>query len=246
MTFAPIIPLSGYAGWSFLQRTLDKQKAAFNADAALQRDQAYFRSRIGDIHTAEQLVADHRLLKVALGAFGLEADIGSKFFIQKVLTDRTLNSGALSNKLANKQYKAMSKAFGFGDFNTPRTQLSNFADEILAGYRDNRFEAAVGEVDADMRVALYAQHALPEIAQGSLSEDAKWFSIMGSAPLRRIFETAFGLPSSFGALDIDQQLGILKSRSRRMFGAGGVAQFANAESQDKLLRQYLLRAALLR
>ncbi|RID90736.1 DUF1217 domain-containing protein [Gemmobacter lutimaris] len=244
MTFTPVIPFSGYAGWSFLQRTLDVQKAAFNADAGMQREEAYFRGHIGNIQSAEQLVADHRLLKVALGAFGLEADIGNKFFIQKVLSDGTLDAGALSNKLSNKQYKAMAKAFGFGDFNTPRTRLSDFPDEILASFRENRFEVAVGESDADMRVALYAQHALPDIAAGTISEDGKWFSIMGSAPLRSLFETAFGLSSSFGALDIDQQLETLKSKAKTAFGEDSVAQFFSITAQEKLTRLYLVRTQI--
>ena len=31
MSFAPIVPFGGYAGWSFLQRTLPAQKHAFEA-----------------------------------------------------------------------------------------------------------------------------------------------------------------------------------------------------------------------
>ena len=244
MSFVPVIPFSGYAGWSFLQRTFESQKAAFVADPGTQRDEAYFRAHIGEVHTAEQLVADHRLLKVALGAFGLEADIGNRFFIRKVLADGTLEGSALSNKLANKQYREMAAAFGFGDFSTPRTQLSDFADEILSDYRRSSFEAAVGEVNPDLRIVLHAGHALTDIADETLSEDGKWFSVMGSPPLRSLFETAFGLPSSFGTLDIDRQLGVLKDKAQAMFGSDGVAQFADAGVRDKLTRQYLARAQI--
>lgn len=243
MSYAPVVPASGYAGWLFLKRTMATQQAVFEKGAGRQRDEAYFRERIGKITSAEALVADKRLLRVALGAFGLQDDLGNGYFIRKVLEDGTLNTSALANKLSNKQYMAFSAAFGFGDFNTPRTQLSTFADEILEKYRDRSFEVAVGEVNGDMRVALHAERELGALAASSLSEDGKWFTVMGSPPLRELFETAFGLPSSFGALDIDRQLAVLKEKAQA-FGDGSLSQFAEAGMQEKLIRQFLVRAEL--
>ena len=75
MSFQPVIPLAGYAGWTFLKRTMEKQQAALQATPANQRDEAYFRANVGKVNSAKELVADRRLLKVALTAFGLEADI---------------------------------------------------------------------------------------------------------------------------------------------------------------------------
>ena len=151
MIYSPVLPVGGYAGWTFLNRTMAKQTAAFVKSPEIKRDEDYFRANIAKVTTAEQLVKDRRLLKVALGAFGLDADINNKAFIQKVLQDGTLKVGALSNKLADKQYQKFSAAFGFGDFATPRTKLSDFPDKILTAYRARQFEAAVGTQDGDLR-----------------------------------------------------------------------------------------------
>ena len=132
MTFQPVIPFGGFAGWAFLKRTMATQQAALQASSTNQRDEAYFREKIGKIETAEDLVSDRRLLRVALTAYGLEGDINNKAFIRKVLEDGTLKEGALSGRLANKQYEKFSAAFGFGDFSVPRSQLSDFADKPLA------------------------------------------------------------------------------------------------------------------
>ena len=80
MSFVPILPLSGAAGWAMLKRTMATQTAAMQATPEMARDTDYFRANIGKVTTADQLVGDRRLLKVALGAFGLEADIGNKAF----------------------------------------------------------------------------------------------------------------------------------------------------------------------
>src|SRR5690606_39015084 len=89
MSFQPTIPMGGLAGWRFLERTAAAQRAAFERGPELARDIAYFQERIAAVGSAEELVADRRLLKVALGAFGLEDEIDKKAFVRKVLEGGT-------------------------------------------------------------------------------------------------------------------------------------------------------------
>lgn len=243
MSFRPVLPLGGYAGWKFLGRTLDTQKAAFADSGAIRRDADYFRANIGKATTAEALVADHRLLKVALGAFGLDDDLPNKAFIQRVLSDGTLSADALSAKLSDKRYAALARAFGY-DLTPPRVGQSDFADTILAAYDDRQFEIAVGEQDANMRLALGTPRDLGEVAAKTSSEDAKWFTVMGTSPLRAVFEGALGLPPSFAALDIDQQLVTLKQKTEAAFGDSAVSQFSDPGKMDKLVRLFLMKAQI--
>lgn len=244
MTYQPIVPLGGVVGWQFLTRTMDIQKAAFNESAQIQRETDYFQETIGTIETAEQLVSDRRLLSVALGAFGLDEDINNKYFIQKILEDGTLDPDALGNRLADKRYLEFSKAFGFGDFAVPNTQLSSFPEEITTKYLDAQFEISVGNQNENMRLALSLQTDLAEIAEGSATEDSKWFSVMGNPPLRSIFETAFGLPSSFAQIDIDTQLETFKEKAQQAFGDETVSQFTDAEALETLTNRFLIRAEI--
>lgn len=241
MSFAPVLPLGGYAGWAFLNRTLPRQQAAFEAAPALARDEAYFRERIGKVTSAGELVADRRLLKVALGAFGLEGDIDNRFFIRKVFESPTDDPGALAGRLADKRYQQMATAFGFGD-GLPHSDGPGFADRLLGAWRERSFEAAVGEQDENLRLALNTRRELAELAADPGSADAKWFTVMGTPPLRKVFETAFGLPTAFGALDIDRQHETLRDKARDMFGAEGIGQFTNPERVEDLIRRFLLRA----
>ncbi|MFN4129991.1 MAG: DUF1217 domain-containing protein [Paracoccaceae bacterium] len=245
MTYTPVLPIGGYAGWAFLKRTMAQQTNAFNAQPSVKRDEAYFREKIGSINTAEQLVNDPRLLRVALGAFGLDADTQNKFFIRKVLEDGTLKSEALANKLANKQYQKFSNAFGFGNFSTPNTKLSDFAARILGPYKTQQFAIAVGTQSENMRLALNVERELPDLAKSSSSSLSKWYSVLGNPPLRTVFERAFGLPTSFGAIDIDKQAETLQTRSKAMFGSSDLAQFSENGKVDKLVRQFLVRSELL-
>ena len=243
MTYAPALPLSGYAGWAFLKRTMPAQTTAFNTSTDLKRDEDYFRAKIGQVTTAEQLVNDRRLLKVALGAFGLDNDINNKFFIRKVLEDGTLTTTALANRLADKQYQKLSSAFGFGDYAVPSTKLSDFPDKILTAYRTKQFAIAVGEQNPDLRLALNVQSELPAVAaKANSSENAKWFTVMGNAPMRKVFEKALGLPASLGVLDLDKQLEVFKAKAKSQLGNDAIAQFTDPVKVESLVRRFLLRS----
>lgn len=242
MSFSPAIPLTGYAGWAFLKRTQASQQAAFAASSEVKSDEAYFRENIGKISTADELVNDRRLLKVALGAYGLSDDIDNKYFIKKVLQDGTLSTTALGNKLSDKQYLKMSAAFGFADFAVPSTKISTFPDKIVTAYKAREFEAAVGEQDGDLRLALNLQRELPVLADKTSSETTKWLTILGNTALRTVFETALGLPSSIGSLDLDQQLLAFQTKAASQLGNKTVSQFSDPAALEKLTKRYLLRA----
>mgnify|MGYP005853489189 CR=1 FL=1 len=244
MSFAPVVPIGGYAGWAFLKRTMAKQTATFNAQPSIKRDEDYFREKIGSVTTAEQLVNDPRLLRVALGAFGLDADIGNKFFIRKILEGGTLKPDSLANKLANKQYAKLASTFGFGNFSTPSTKLSDFAEKILTPFKNQQFAVAVGNQNEDMRFALNIEQELPALAKSSASPLAQWYTVLGNPPMRRVFERAFGLPVSFGAIDLDKQVETLQNRVRSAFGSSDLAQFSDPKKVDKLVRQFLVRSEL--
>ncbi|PZQ97602.1 MAG: flagellar protein [Cereibacter sphaeroides] len=240
MSFSPVVPFGGYAGWAFLKRTMESQTRAFEASSTLKNEEAYFREKIGTVKTAEDLVSDRRLLKVALGAFGLDADINNRFFIRKVLEEGTLDTKALANRLSDKAYRDLSSTFGFGDLGIPATQVSTFADKIIARYQDRQFEIAVGERSDSLRIALSAEREVPALAAKTGSDDTRWYTMMGSAPMRKLFQTAFGLPSSFAAIDIDQQLGVFKAKAEQFFGSDSFSQFAEPEKLQTLLRRYLV------
>lgn len=242
MSFQPVLPFSGYPGWTFLSRTLEQQQTSFEQGSQITRQVKNFTENIASIQTAEQLVNDRQLLEVALGAFGLEEDINSKAFIQQILESDTLETSSLANRLADKRYLDFAKAFGFGDFDIPRTQLSDFPAEITSSFMDNKFEIAVGDQDSSMRLALGTERDLEQLASRSISDTAKWYSMMGNAPMRQVFDTAFGMPSSFAALDLDKQLEVFRDRASRDFGADTIEQFADPELREKLIRNFLIRS----
>jgi len=239
MTFRPITPLSGINGWLYLKRTKSRQIAIFRRSPEIARNIAHFRQKIGAVKSADDLVGDRQLLKVALGAFGLDADIDHKFFVRKVLSEGTRNRTAFANRLTDKRYAEMAYAFGFGPGSTPRTGAPSFADRIINAYVEHAFEVAVGENDNTLRLAMNFSRQMPPLAQSPGTTNTGWYRVLGSRPLREVFQTALHLPAAFAGLPLDQQISTIKTRMMSLFGSNSISVFRDPHNLEKLLNQFL-------
>ncbi|MFW5654211.1 MAG: DUF1217 domain-containing protein [Roseicyclus sp.] len=240
----PVIPIGGYAGWRFLADTAEAQVAKMAESPIQARDRDYFRENIGKVTSAADLVSDFRLRRVALAAYGLQDDLPNKAFIERILADGVADNAALSNRLSDKRYRAFSEAFGFGGPLPPRTISPGFADRVLARFDRIEFERAVGEQDEDMRLALTVQRELPDLAARGFNDRTGWLSILGNPPLRKVFETAFGLPSSIGTLDLDRQVEDFRRAATRVLGTSEVSQFRDPAATEELIKAFTLRSQL--
>lgn len=231
---------TGLAGWTFLQATTERQMNGIRDNALVARKIEYFAKNIGNIDSAEALVADRRLLDVALTAFGLQEDLPNKAFIRKVLAEGTTDDKSFANRLSDRRYGELAKAFSF-DLTPPNTVLSTFADKIADRFLRQTFEIAAGDLDPDMRLALAFERDFPELAATTSSKDAFWFTVIGTPPVRRIFESALGIPAAASGISVDRQLEEFKSKAERVYGTSEPAKLVEL-GPDRIIRDFLLRS----
>lgn len=244
MTFQVLTGGGGLAGWSLLNRTGDRQRELVANDGAVKGAVSHYRQNIGEVGSADELLSDYRLLNVSLRAFGLQADIGNKAFLRKILESDLSDSGSLANRLSNKSYRKLAEAFGFGTNPTGDTAKAGFADKIVAQYVEKEFETRVGESDENLRLALNARRELSTLASASSTNDTKWYEVLGSTPLRKVFQGAFGFSSSYDKLPIDRQLQEYKAAAAKLFGSDDMGQFTESSQTEKLVRNFLARSAI--
>lgn len=242
MSFQPQIPLSGISGWRFFQRTQASQQVAFEKSPQLQREIAYFEQNIGKVKTADDLVSDRRLLKVALGAFGLDSEIDKKAFVRKILEGGTEDSAALANRLTAAGVKEFAQTFGFGNSGGSQIGKTGFTAKIVEAYKTRQFEAAVGDSNNDVRLAMNFKREMKTLSAGT--EGGSWFVVLASKPLRAVVEKAFNLPSEFGRLDVDRQRSIVVEKTRQMFGTEKLTAFADEANVEKMISRFLARSQL--
>jgi len=240
MSYTPVIPLNGYTGWKFVQRTYDRQFESFTKSPEVARNIDYFKENIREATSVQDLVTDRRLLTVALEAFGLGEDINKGAWVRKILEEGTLSEDAFANKLGNPQYQEFARTFGYGNggFDPTDKQI----ERIIENYRTRAFEQAIGNVDNDMRLALNFEREIGAIANNeNLSQIGGWLKITASLPLREVVEAAFNLPKEFAQLDLDRQTEILADKSNQIFGDKSVSALADPENVETMIRRFQLR-----
>lgn len=239
MIFQPVVPTTGVAGFLFMERTQAEQQKVFNQSPQISREVQYFKENIVFAATAEDLVKDHTLFKVALGAFGLEEEMDKKFFLQKILQEGTDDPEAFANRLVDPRYRKFAETFGYGNLLGPQIWQSDFAQKITDAFQVRQFESAVGNSDNSIRLAMNLKREIGGYANSTSAETSAWFQVMGNTPLRTVFETAYSLPTSIGSLDIDRQLEIFQEKTEQFFGSKGVDVFRDPENVDTLIRNFL-------
>ena len=218
MSYQPIDPARRHRRLA-LSRSAPRRRSRRPSTRAptSQRDVAYFEEKIGEITSAADLVADRRLLKVALGAFGLDGEIDKKAFIRKVLEEGTADPKALASRLTDKSL-ASSRTPSASATRRARTGGRGLRGEDRRRLQDARLRGGGGR--------RRQQHApgdeLPPRDRRSRRagrRGASWYTVLGSKPLRQVFEKAFGLPTAFAQVDIDRQRDVLPDKTGALFGA---------------------------
>ncbi|NWG92195.1 MAG: DUF1217 domain-containing protein [Parvularculaceae bacterium] len=178
------------------------------------------------------------MLAVALGAFGLEDEIGKKALIRRVLDEGTENPRSFANRLNDSRWKAFAGAFSFGNAAGAPTWSLSFREMITAKYVERSFERAVGDVDASFRLAMNFRREARAIAGGENVDRVGWLQIMGQRPLRAVAEAALGLPPSIAQLDIDRQRAMFEAKAEQTFGSKSARVFADAENVEAAIRRF--------
>ncbi|MFK7875675.1 MAG: DUF1217 domain-containing protein [Paracoccaceae bacterium] len=196
------------------------------------------------IGSAGGLVFNRDAFDATLDMFGLqgrEVDFG---FMEKVLDSDLSSDGSIAAMHPDKRLQAVANAFAYNSGDTGVGFPDDFASAITQRYVDRQFEIGVGDVDTNMRLALSLERELSTVVDRGGSIDAKWFNLMGSGPLRNVFETVLQLPSSIGSLDIDQQLGEFKKRAQATFGTTDLADLTEQDRLDDIRRDFLVLSNL--
>lgn len=234
-----LIGQGGYSGWSYLKRTENSQKMLISMENNISKDRDVFLSKFSHGNSAESLISDYRILNITLTAFGLEGDIGNKAFLKEVIESDTRDPKSFANRLADKRYAQLAEALSFSSDLDDEKRFT--PEQMFDQYIEMTFEQRVGKQDPVLRQALQARREIPILAARNGSDDAFWYSVLGSPSLREVFDNAFSLPSSFRNLPIDRQLNEYKTRSEKMFSDSTSKKMSESNNIEKVISRFILR-----
>ncbi|MEM6376085.1 MAG: DUF1217 domain-containing protein, partial [Pseudomonadota bacterium] len=196
---------------------------------------------IDNINGPSDVVLNFNLQQATLDFFGVGRgnNTDNLTFLQNVLGSDLSNSQSVAALSPDKRLLAFAEAFAFNPGTTAQRYPEGFADFLIGQYQNRQFEVAVGQSDVNVRLALSLERELSAIGRQAISNDAKWFQVLGSPPLREVFQSAFGLPQEFAAVNIDQQLVDIKARSEQAFGTSDLRTLSQTENIDEIRRRFL-------
>ncbi|MBK1656631.1 DUF1217 domain-containing protein [Paracraurococcus ruber] len=117
----------GMAGWSILSTRKATDFKALTNDPQLKSDLAYLRAKLPTKATAGDLLADQRLRRIVLQAFGLESQVGMTALVKKVLESDPASTTSIAARMNDPRYQTLTKALNYGGIAIPA--IPAFASE---------------------------------------------------------------------------------------------------------------------
>ncbi len=135
--------LTTLASYRQVSGNIERSLKTTAAQPQVARETEYYLANIGDVKSIDDLLADDRLFKYAMKAYGLEDMTFAKAFMRKVLESDLNDNASFVNKLADKRYLEFAKAFHFlpdggVDVGLTTAQDSASADAMIGLYSQQR------------------------------------------------------------------------------------------------------------
>ncbi len=214
-----------YTNYQLITRDIDRSIERISQQPQVQRETEYYLSRIGDIKSVDDFMADDRVYNYAMKAFGLEDMSYAKAFIRKVLTEGIDDDNAFANQLADSKYKTFAETFNFERYGETATVFGRAQQGTVDRYHRQTLEEEAGTDDTGVRLALFFERNAGDITSA--------YSILADEALYQVVRTVLGLSDAFAAGDIDKQADYLKEKI-------DFADFSDPEKLDEFLQRFTI------
>ncbi|WP_138472133.1 DUF1217 domain-containing protein [Poseidonocella sp. HB161398] len=235
--YTPLLPGNSITSWLYLKDSRETQLAAFSNDRVLQREQANFAGKIGQMSSVDDLMKDYQALKVALGAHGLKDDLPNRYFIRQVIEQGTDDPEDFANKLSDGRYAALAKTFealgltGSGDLGTSLPAL----DDALSA----AVTAARGESPVYLNAAAKLSSALTLGLLGADTADRVWQRALERPGVSETLQRVFGTSASAAGLDADGQIAVFRESAEYLYGSTRVSALIDPANAFAVADAYL-------
>lgn len=214
---------STYTSYRLIARDIPSSIERIASEPQIKRESEYYLSRISEIKSVDDFMADSRIYNYAMKAHGLEEMSYAKAFIRKVLTEGVDDEGAFANQLADSRYKDFAETFNFARHGSTATIFTKAQQGTVDKYHRLTLEEEAGVDNTGVRLALYFERTAPEISSV--------YTILADTALADVVRTALGIPAELAASDIDKQADLIKSRL-------DIEDFKDPEKLSKFLDRF--------
>jgi hypothetical protein len=215
--------LSTYTSYRLITRDLDRSLSLKASERQVTLETDYYLKNIEKVETIDEFLADTRLFKYAMKAFGLEEMSHAKAYMRKVLTEGTFDDKAFVKRLSDDRFLQFATVFDFAGKGTAAVVGNDARQGVVDRYVRQSLEISAGEDNEGVRLALYFQRsaASAKTAYGILADEA----------ISTVVFTALGFPKEMRGANIDRQAAAIEARL-------DIASLQDPKAVDKLLKRF--------
>jgi hypothetical protein len=158
--------ISTYTSYRLIAQDIPKSLERIASQPQVARESEHYLSRISEIKSIDEFMADTRVFAYAMKAHGLEDMSYAKAFMRKVLTEGTDDDSAFANKLADSKYREFAETFNFAKQGAAATIFGKAQQGTVDKYHRLTLEEEAGADNTGVRLALYFERTAPELHLG--------------------------------------------------------------------------------
>jgi hypothetical protein len=102
-----------YTSYRLIAQDIPRSIERIASQPQVARESEYYLSRISEIKTIDEFMADTRVFNYAMKAHGLEDMSYAKAFMRKVLTEGIETESTFANQLADSKYRDFAETYNF-------------------------------------------------------------------------------------------------------------------------------------
>lgn len=190
--------------YQLLARDMARSIDRAAANPTVQRAGDYYLEHIGEVKSIDDFLADDKLYRYAMKAFGLEDMTYAKAFMRKALEGGIDASDSFANKLSDTRYRDFVETFNFERYGETTTVFDRTRQGAVDRYLRQTLEETAGADNEGVRLALYFERKAAKVTSA--------YGLMADPALLKVVQTALNIPASAGAMDIDKQAALIESR----------------------------------
>ncbi|MCF3932481.1 DUF1217 domain-containing protein [Acuticoccus sp. M5D2P5] len=216
--------MSVSVSYRLIAQNLDRSLAITANQAPVKLESEYYLENFRSVTSIDEFVADTRLFRFAMTAFGLSDLAFAKGYMRKILEEGVLEPDSLANRTSDYRLREFAAAFDFDSFGDLTMQREATGQAVIDRYVRQTMEVDAGEVDGEgVRLALYFERMAPDITTA--------YDVLADPALFKVVRTVLGLPAAFAAIDIDRQASLISEQL-------DIAAFSDPEELSRFLTRF--------
>lgn len=190
--------------YKLIAKDMERSLQRVSEKPTVERETAYYLENIGKVKSPEEFVADNRLFRYAMKAFGLEEMTYAKAYMTKIVSEGIDDSESFANSLSDPRYREFAETYNFDRYGETATIFEATRQPVVDRYVRQTLEEEAGSQNEGVRLALYFERKAADIDS--------YYDILADTALGKVVRTALGYPDEMAQADLDKQVEMFKSR----------------------------------